>query len=798
MGAEQVGGIYYEVDLDTAKMVAAQRNVDKAVASVNTSLTSVSKATKTHIAALELQSAVSREAARSGDALAYSFGKQATSAKQLAFATRTLPAQFTDIFTQLAAGQSPMQVFIQQGGQIKDVFGGVGPALAAVGRYLVGLLNPITAVAAVLGALGIGFFKGRQESQEFTRSIVLSGNASGVTADQLNRLAAGLDAINGVTRGKAAEALTLLVDAGVQGSSALGKFAQAAILLEKAGGPAVNETARAFAALAKDPLAASLKLNEATNFLTLSVYKQVKALQDAGKFTEAAALAQNAYADAVLRRTPEITENIGYIERAARGVMNAAKEMWDAILNVGREQTTDERLKEVRTQIKALEDEIEARKGQRSFTPALDKTNQAEIAGLQAKVGILKEEVKLIAAKRTQAAALADEQAKQAAAVKAQAEADKKPKSNFDAVAYIVGLQERLTDAYIKIDLIETEELRKNDERLKTREISQKTHEAAKLLIIANAGKARADLQDKELQAVADREERLRQKIDEIEKKEASDRDKGRQLARDTIVENDPIAKLQAELEAKSALLLAAAQKDQDQAALYAEARVRLEQDTYNKIREIVTQQKEDEAKKNAAVLTGYTSLFGSLADITKAFAGEQSSTYRAMFAVSKAFALAEAIVNIQAALTKAANNPWPTNLAAMATVASATAGIVSTIQGAQFAGGRQYGGPVSAGSLYRVNEAGRPEMFTAANGAQYMMPTANGRVTPAESGAGGTTVIEVRIINQMPGATVSQRTGSDGLVEIVIGEVARQFAENDGRIWNAARSATNIQGRMG
>ena len=78
--------------------------------------------------------------------------------------------------------------------------------------------------------------------------------------------------------------------------------------------------------------------------------------------------------------------------------------------------------------------------------------------------------------------------------------------------------------------------------------------------------------------------------------------------------------------------------------------------------------------------------------------------------------------------------------------MASAAAGIVSTISGTSFGGGRQYGGPASAGTLYRVNEGGRPEMFTAANGAQYMMPTADGRVTSAGDlarrgqGSGGAT----------------------------------------------------------
>jgi SLT domain-containing protein len=60
------------------------------------------------------------------------------------------------------------------------------------------------------------------------------------------------------------------------------------------------------------------------------------------------------------------------------------------------------------------------------------------------------------------------------------------------------------------------------------------------------------------------------------------------------------------------------------------------------------------------------------------------------------------------------------------------SAALVAATAVAQVAGGRQYGGPVNAGSLYRVNETGRPEMFTAANGNQYMLPTKSGEVTAA------------------------------------------------------------------
>ncbi|MCV6612022.1 MAG: hypothetical protein OIF55_14695 [Amphritea sp.] len=92
----------------------------------------------------------------------------------------------------------------------------------------------------------------------------------------------------------------------------------------------------------------------------------------------------------------------------------------------------------------------------------------------------------------------------------------------------------------------------------------------------------------------------------------------------------------------------------------------------------------EIELKSQQERFKNYGQLFGGLAGITKAFAGEQSGIYKAMFAVSKAFAVAEAMVSIQAGIAKAASEKWPLNLAAMSSVISATAGIVSTIKGTQ------------------------------------------------------------------------------------------------------------------
>ena len=104
--------------------------------------------------------------------------------------------------------------------------------------------------------------------------------------------------------------------------------------------------------------------------------------------------------------------------------------------------------------------------------------------------------------------------------------------------------------------------------------------------------------------------------------------------------------------------------------------------------------------------------MFGGMADLAKTFGGEQSTAYKAMFAVSKGFAIANAALQLQTAIANAMALPFPSNLPAIAQAVSLGGQVVSAISGATYGGGRRYGGPVNPGSMYQVNESGNPEMM--------------------------------------------------------------------------------------
>lgn len=278
------------------------------------------------------------------------FDKNGLSAKQMQAALRGLPAQFTDIAVSLQGGQNPLTVFLQQGGQLKDMFGGIGPAAKAMGGYVAGLINPFSLAAASAGALTLAYYQGSEEADRYRDAIILTGNASGVTADKLADMAKRLDEISGTQR-NAAKAIAEIASTGKIAADEIGMVAQAAVMMESATGKAVSETVAEFVKLAEEPSKAIAELNKNQNFLTQAVYEQITALEKQGKTQEAVTLAVKTYSETLNQRTNEITENLGYIESAWRSLKNGAAEAWDAMLSVGRSETEYDALSELNEQI---------------------------------------------------------------------------------------------------------------------------------------------------------------------------------------------------------------------------------------------------------------------------------------------------------------------------------------------------------------------------------------------------------------------------------------------------------------
>lgn len=281
------------------------------------------------------------------------FDKNGLSAKQMSFALRGIPAQFTDIAVSLQGGQNPLTVFLQQGGQLKDMFGGVGPAAKAMGGYILGLINPFTIAASAAGVMSLAYYQGSVEADRLRNALILTGNSAGSTSSELMESAKRIDAISGTQR-QAAAALAEIANTGKFTASQIELVGRAAVQMDNVTGKAVADTVAEFAKLADDPVKAAEELNKKYHFLTASVYEQIVALKEAGKSTEASELAFRAYGDAISQRTKEITSNLGNIEKAWKAIKSGASESWDQLLNIGRIDTLKERLADNAKEINKL------------------------------------------------------------------------------------------------------------------------------------------------------------------------------------------------------------------------------------------------------------------------------------------------------------------------------------------------------------------------------------------------------------------------------------------------------------
>ncbi|MEK6491752.1 phage tail length tape measure family protein [Klebsiella grimontii] len=279
-------------------------------------------------------------------------GKTGMSARQTAFAMRMIPAQMTDIVVGLSTGQSPFMVLMQQGGQLKDMFGGIGPAIKGVGGYVAGLINPFTLAAAAVGVLGLAYYKGSQEQEEFYKSLVLTGNQVGKTSGQLADIAARAGIAADSTTGKAASTLNQLVSSGKVAGDSLERVTTAIVKTSDATGIATDKLVGDFNDIAVDPVAAITKLNEQYHFLTLATYNQIKALQDEGNQQEAARVASEYYSATLIQRSSDIKENLGLLESAWAALGRGAKSAWDAMFDVGREKSLEQLLADAQKRVK--------------------------------------------------------------------------------------------------------------------------------------------------------------------------------------------------------------------------------------------------------------------------------------------------------------------------------------------------------------------------------------------------------------------------------------------------------------
>jgi lambda family phage tail tape measure protein len=272
---------------------------------------------------------------KSGDAIS----GNAKSAKELQFAMRGLPAQLTDIVTGLASGQRPLSILFQQGGQLKDMFGGIVPAARALGGAVLDLVNPFTITAAAVVGLGVAWREANKEAEGFNKAIILSGGAAGASRQKLEEMAASVAKTTNATQGQASAALAEVAASGQFTAKQMQMVAQAAIEMQQATGQSIKKTVQDFASLKGDPLDGILKLNDAigdgtnvVHFLTQAQADQIAKLKEQGREAEATDLAFKALFDGINSRAPQASEQMSLLGGVLHSISVAAHQDLDAVV----------------------------------------------------------------------------------------------------------------------------------------------------------------------------------------------------------------------------------------------------------------------------------------------------------------------------------------------------------------------------------------------------------------------------------------------------------------------------------
>ncbi|HHN5637513.1 tape measure protein [Enterobacter hormaechei] len=201
----------------------------------------------------------------------------------------------------------------------------------------------------------------------------------------------------------------------------------------------------------------------------------------------------------------------------------------------------------------------------------------------------------------------------------------------------------------------------------------------------------------------------------------------------------DLLAQIDLEEQQKLAALAKYQAIDKENTQLYEDAKTAIQQQAANERINIARTEAQRQVDVVNTMLNGISQGFDGLATIIANSKGKNNTAFKALFAISKGFATAQAALNLQLAISNAmASGPFPWNMAAMAQVAAAGGSLISSIASVGYSGGRRYGGTVSAGNAYRINEDGRSEIFQTAGGQQAFIPNQSGKIIPADKVGGG------------------------------------------------------------
>ncbi|MCG0490547.1 hypothetical protein L6Q41_04225 [Enterobacter hormaechei] len=738
--AQNVGDIEYVIKANTAELLRA----DKQVVSVTNNMESGFK--KADSSAEKLNTTVTKTAS------AVSGGLK-SGMQQAGY-------QIQDFIVQVQGGQSALVAFSQQGSQLAGAFGPGGAvvgALIALGSVLVGTLS------TALGSTKDEMEQLKTAAETLNKVVVINSQGVAALSNDYARLAATNATLAAQLRDNAIQQYEIAVrDAGkaitniIDEQSSWWRSLNGGVASVKAFGGAMD-TMEISADNFNDAIKQATSLGPSFNSATLTLVNTVAMLSSQFDISDDAAyglgkrlndLAKNPSPQSVSLLVDYMKSLKPTTQDGAEAITNLEKKILDAAAAMQQAHDNGESLRKTLDGLKTeaqqanfdgISKQLEAQR------IALTKGKQAAIEyGIEQQNLTREQKDQLIALSRTNAQ-LAEEKEKRDKASRA-------------------GLKQAAATESVSLKL---EQLRKRSE-LSGESTAELSREQAILTAQQSLGKAATKEQIALAGQYASKTWDAANALKKRSQAEQARRFTDQEIATNKTTPDaitgavaDPTALINLQEQQKLAALAQYQQMGVLSAQQFEDTKTAIQEQASNARKRIAQDEANSQMAATVSMLNAASLGFDSLAGIISGAAGKASSAYIAMFAAAKSFAIASATLDFNGALLKALNAPdsltTAQRFANYAAVASAGASVLSNIASVSMSGGRRYGGTVSAGNAYRINEDGRSEIFQTAGGQQAFIPNQSGKIIPANKvgGSGG-------VVNQNVHFTINTTGGID------------------------------------
>ncbi|PTZ19392.1 phage tail tape measure protein [Pseudomonas aeruginosa] len=204
---------------------------------------------------------------------------------------------------------------------------GVNAGGAASG--VVGVLAPIGLLAAAIGGLSVAYLAGQRQADDFNKAIISTGNASGLTAQQLTDMLGRLGKSGNFS--EASEALLALVRSGRQVGSAFEDVARAATEMSAVTGRSAGDIATELAGAKGKVADLAAEYNRQYHFMNVDTFAQIEALERQGRSMDALKLLAGTLASEMSARNREIEVSTRGIVKAWDDATKAVKRYWQEL-----------------------------------------------------------------------------------------------------------------------------------------------------------------------------------------------------------------------------------------------------------------------------------------------------------------------------------------------------------------------------------------------------------------------------------------------------------------------------------